>query len=313
MDRILLIDFNNFAWLANVSFGKPKPKPSEASPVEGYEDDNNFSIVDAQQEAPKPEPKEVPPENVLIFNYFRNLRALIEPFAPHKVVAVLEGHPAFRYELYADYKANRIIKTGERTKSDAAKAEAKARFDKASPEIIRLMKYLPITTMRHPQYEADDVIGSLVEDAKNEDVIVVSNDTDYIQLLQKGYQHFRLYSPSKKTFIQAPQYHYLTWKCLSGDRSDCVKGMMGPKTAEKLTISPEKLAKWLENEEHRALFSINKRLIEFAPVNLNELEVVDGKTDFETLRTEFQQYEFASIVKTEYWTKFRASFKSITY
>jgi 5'-3' exonuclease len=307
MDRILFLDFANFAWLANVSF-KPKPKQ-----VEGYEDET-FPAYDTPPASPPKEEKVIPPENVLIFNFFRNLRALIDPFAPHKIIAVLEGHPAFRYELYADYKANRIIKTGELSKSDIAKSEAKARFDKAYPEILRLLKFLPITTMRHPQYEADDLIGSLVEDAKDEDLIVVSNDSDYIQLLQKGYQHLRLYSPSKKSMVQAPPYHYLTYKIINGDKSDNVRSILSPKKTEALVRDPKKLEEWLNaTEENAARFRVNKILVEMAQVPLSEVIVEEGIRNFEALKIEFQQLEFHSLTKTDYWRKFVNSFSSVRF
>ena len=305
MDRILFIDAYNFIWLANVSFKPKKPQPII---VEGYENTNSF-------EAPvSTEIKPVPPENVLIFNFFRNLRALVDPFAPHKIVFVLEGYPAFRYELYADYKANRIIKTASPSPSDTSRSEAKERFDKAKPEILRLLKMMPITQMKHPDYEADDVIGALVEDSKEDDVIVVSNDSDYVQLTQMGYKQFRLYSPSKKTMIQPPDYHYLTWKILHGDKkTDNIPGMMGDKTAQKLCKDPEKLKAWLAIEENAARFRTNKLLIEFAKVPLEELEVEEGITDWDGLKQEFERLDFQSMIKPDYWKRFQKTFKTVKF
>ena len=43
-----------------------------------------------------------------VFNFFRNTRALIEQFDPDKVFFALEGTNCFRYDLYSDYKGNRI-------------------------------------------------------------------------------------------------------------------------------------------------------------------------------------------------------------
>ena len=128
---------------------------------------------------------------------------------------VLEGHPQFRYDLFPGYKASRLIKR-------AAKSESQKRFDKAQPEIIRLLKHLPVTIVRANQYEADDTIAALVENLKDEEVIVVSGDTDYIQLLQKGYSHLSIYNPIKKANMEAPEYSYVAWKSLAGDKSDDV-------------------------------------------------------------------------------------------
>ncbi len=308
MDRILLLDFNNYAWLANITFKPKKPAPIV---VEGYGE-----VVSTFEAPQSTEEKPVPPQNPIVFNFFRNFRSLIEPFAPHKIIAVLEGHPTFRYELYPDYKANRIIKTASNNTHEEKvnkQAEAKARFDLAHPEILRLMRLMPITQVRHPFYECDDVIGALVEDCKDEDVIVVSNDSDFIQLLQKGYKQLRLYSPSKKAMQVAPSYHYITWKALHGDKSDAIPGLLGDKTAQKTAGDPELLKKWLDNEDHRANFNLNIRLIEFAKVPLEELEITEGKQNWKQLKIEFEQLDFKSLIADAYWERFRKTFKTLRY
>lgn len=293
MDRILLLDTNNYVWLGNISF---KPKAT------GYEDSGSMNAPETGKLG-----------DTVAFNFFRNLRSLVETFVPHKIIACLEGHPAFRYELLADYKGNRIIKTGAATDKDKNRREAKAKFDAAMPEVIRLIKHLPITTMRHPLYETDDLIGSLVEDLKDEDVVVVSNDSDFIQLLQKGYKQLRLYSPSKKAMQVAPSdYHYLTHKILTGDkRTDNIPGMMGPKTAVKLLNDPTKFKTWMSVEENRARFSVNSQLITLASVPLDEVEINEGSFDPETLRIEFEQLAFASILKEPYFTRFVQTFNTV--
>jgi 5'-3' exonuclease len=45
------------------------------------------------------------------------------------------------------------------------------------------------------------VVATLAEDLKDEDVVVLSNDSDFIQLLQKGYEHFKIYNPFKKQYM----------------------------------------------------------------------------------------------------------------
>jgi 5'-3' exonuclease len=292
MDRVLLLDTNNYVWLGNITF---KPKKV----VSGYE---NTSM-----EAPQ----EGRPEDPVIFNFFRNFRSLIETFAPHKVIACLEGHPTFRYDLLPEYKANRIIKTGAQ---EDKRSETKQKFDGALPEVIRLIKHLPITTMRHPHYEADDLLAALAEDLKDEDVIVVSNDSDLIQLLQKGYRNFRLYAPSKKAMQTAPPHHYLTWKCLAGDKSDNIPRILGPKTAEKTVADPALLKAFLaKTEENAARFRTNKLLIELASVPLDQVEVNSGVADYDSLRIEFEQMNFQSLIKPSYWEKFVRTFSTIRF
>jgi 5'-3' exonuclease len=296
MDRVLIIDSCNFAYKANVIFPAKKQ-------VEGYED--------KQEEPVKPA---APEEDVVIYNYMRNLRALVEMMAPHQIIDVREGHPSFRYELLPEYKANRIIKTAAPTKSDISRAKSKARFDAAYPEICRLMKFLPVSSARHSQYEADDVIGSLAEDLKDEDVVVVSGDSDLVQLCQLGLPHFRLYHPIKKTMVAAPSYHFLTWKCLRGDTSDNIGRLVSDKKALALVQDPTALKEWLEKtEENRAEFQIRKSLIELAKVPLDEIEFESGVPDYDRLAIEFAQYEFKSLLEPTYLAKFRQTFQSVRF
>lgn len=280
MDRILLIDAANFIYRAVFVF-----KP----PSSTYNADNS-----------------VPEEFVLIYNFFRNLRAITEQFAPAKLFFVLEGRPQFRYDLYPEYKANRLIKTGEKTSS-------REKVHKAFPEIIRLLKYLPITTAKAEHYECDDTISALAEDLKDEEVIIISNDTDFIQLLQKGYKNLKIYNSTKKEFMVAPTYPYAAFKSLTGDKSDNIDGLCGKVKAEKFVKDPDKLQELLSLEENRAKFATNLKLIQFADVPMEEIILEDGKTDFEALKIEFEKMAFQSILAENYWAKFKATFNSIKF
>lgn len=271
-DRVMIIDGMNMFWRANMSWGK---KDSDKS------------------------------EYVMIYNFFRNLRPLVEQFMPSKIFFVLEGHPKHRYEIYSEYKANRIVKTAE-------KKESKEKFFDLTNEALRLVKYLPITLCKASDYEADDVIATLAENMKDEDVTIISNDSDYIQLLQKGY-NVKLYNPVKKAFVQPPDYFYLVWKSLRGDSADNIPGLMSDAKAEKLVRSPDLLKKWMELEENRANFSINKSLIEFANVPLDEIVMDEGCADFAALRDEFKKMEFSSLLKEDAWKKFCLTFSCLRF
>ena len=273
-DTVMLIDGMNMLWRANMSWGKDK------------QDEKS--------------------QYVMIYNFFRNLRPLIEKFSPHKVFFVMEGYPKHRYEIYADYKANRIIKT-------AQKQEQHDQFHLNKKEVVRLLKYLPITVCRAADYEADDVIATLAENLKEENVIIVSNDTDYIQLLQKGYSNIKIYNPIKKVFVEAPDYFYLPWKCLRGDPSDHISGFMSDAKAEKMVRNPNLLQQWMSIEENRANFAINKKLIEFAHVPEEDITIEDGKTNFSSLREEFIKMDFQSLIKQDTWEKFCFTFNCIKF
>lgn len=311
MDKILLIDGLNFIFRAQVNFGFQKQNHELCLELtcnhklklsstkhctcgqEWMQDDGRcFSQANENY--------------LLIFNFFRNLRPLIEQFSPDKCFFVLEGHPKFRYELYSEYKANRIIKT-------ASKKEEMAKFHAAKNEIIRLMQYLPITIAKAADYECDDVISTLCENLKEEDVTIISNDSDYIQVLQRGYKSCKLYNSIKKEYVHAPAYPYVAWKSLNGDKSDNIPALLKPKKALDTVNDPSMFARFLSIEENRANFNINKQLIEFKQVPEDEIEIINGQTNFQQLKEEFIQMKFDSIINDKSWNKYVNTFTCLKY
>lgn len=275
MDRVLLLDGLNQMWRANMSWGKKE----ESSSVE----EENY---------------------VMINNFFINTRALVEKFSPNKIFLVLEGHPKHRHALYSEYKANRIIKTAEKkAKSD--------KFYKDANEIIRLGKMLPITFCKAENYECDDVINTLCEDLQNEDITVITNDSDYIQILQMGYKNCKVYNPIKKSYMQAPIYPYVAYKALVGDKSDNIPRLVSEAKAEKMLTDPIQFKKWMSEEENRANFNLNFNLIKFVNIPKEELLIEDGETNFSQLRSEFINMKFEKLTKEETWRKFCSTFLSV--
>ena len=314
MDKILLIDGMNSIYRASIGFGPNKKKHELCSDL--YIDEACPHLINlgkvhctcGQLWVNDKCNSDVNEEYIVVFNFFRNLRPIIEQFSPDKCFFVLEGHPKFRYDLYSDYKANRIIKTAE-------KQIAKDKFHLAKDEIIRLIKYLPITVAKALDYECDDVIATLVDNLKEESMTVLSGDSDYIQLLQKNYKSLSIYDPIKKKFMEAPSFPYVAWKCLVGDKSDNIKGIngIGDKRAQTLLSDPDKLKKCMELEENRATVSINKQLIEFRMVPENEILIEDGSTSFDVLKEEFRKMQFNSIINDNSWVKYTNTFKCLKY
>lgn len=297
MDKVLLIDGHNAIWRANVSFGPPTPHRSKEDNLDqcdcGSPWDVEGQFCYGQRYS-------------VVYNFFRNLRPLIEEFGPDKCFFVLEGHPQFRYDLYADYKANRIIKK-------ASRAEAQDKVMEAMEVILLLLPHLPITVVRAAKYEADDVVATLCENLKTEDLTVISTDTDYIQLLQRNYTQIQIYNPIKKNYMEAPSYPYVAWKCLNGDKSDNIPGILKPKSALTTITDPVLFKKFLEVEENRANFNINRQLIEFHPVPTEEIEWQEGQRNFQFLYEAFKQMKFETIIKSQTWDRYVNTFNCLKY
>lgn len=310
MDNILLIDAHNQLWRASIGFGFNKQihkactgecnhklktnSISHCSCGQEWKSETNCCVSLASQDF------------ILVYNFFRSLRTILQQFNPDKCFFVLEGHPQFRYDLFADYKANRIVKT-------ASKKDIMDKFNFSKKEVIRLMQFLPITMARASHYECDDVISTLCHNMKDENVTVLSNDSDYIQILQRGYKNCRIFNPIKKEFMETPSYPYVAWKCLNGDKSDNIPSLLKPKKALDTVTNPELFEKFLQVEENRANFSINRQLIEFRSVPEEDIQLSDGIKNFSYLKEEFTKMKFESMLNEKYWDKFTSTFDCLKY
>lgn len=156
----------------------------------------------------------------VVYNFVRNLKAIVERFGPDRVVLTLEGHPHHRFALLPEYKANRAI--DQTTEEGAAKHRSLLDFFRQVDAIVGLLQHLPVSVMQQRDHEADDLIHNVVKNASTAgDFIVVSSDSDFIQLLQR-FSNVRLYNPIKKAFVESPDHDYVFWKALRGDASDNV-------------------------------------------------------------------------------------------
>lgn len=245
-------------------------------------------------------------EHVLVFNFFRNLRSTIEQFKPAKLFFALEGYPKYRYDLYAGYKSNRIVKT-------AAKKSTSEQVIMSANVIQQLLLLLPTTLVHHPDFEADDVINTLCLNMKEENIIICSSDSDCIQILQNDNKNCELYNPIKKAFIFPPTWPYVVWKSLVGDKSDSIPRLLSEKKALGLINSPPLFKKFLDIEENRANFNINRQLIEFRKIPEEELSIKEGINNFKKLHEEFFRMKFESIINDYSWDRFKSTFNCIKY
>ena len=195
----------------------------------------------------------------IVFNFFRSLRPIIAEIKPDLVYLVLEGMPKHRLELDSAYKANRIIEPGTQQASDMEE------FRKQKKIIIGALSLFPITLARHPDVECDDAIASLCTEVHVDDeCVIVSTDTDFIQLLRPN-KNVKLYNPVKKEYIEGPDYDYALWKALRGDKTDNVTrvGNITDKKAEKIVNNPALLESIQHDPELGPQLKRNIDLIRF--------------------------------------------------
>lgn len=279
---ILLCDFLNFFYRGAITFGKPKP-------VEG----------------------EIPKEdNAILYNFFRNFRALTEALNPSKIIFCLEGQNSFRKKLYPEYKANRIIKTGD--EKSEKKISAKKDLLRQADIAIQLLDYLPVYKCYSDTFEADDVLYTLANNLKDEDVVIVSNDNDLLQILQKQHlKKVRIYNSSKKIYAEPPRHFYSIFKALFGDVSDNIPRLLSENKAAAVVDSPELLKEFLTSPENLANFNLNMQLVELKLIPDEQLVFTDYNKDFDKLKMEFEKMEFVSFFKNDYWQRFVSTFDGV--
>lgn len=247
----------------------------------------------------------------VVFNFFRQFKALVEQFKPTRVYVALEGRPVARHAALTEYKANRIVA------EEDPRHEQLMKFFRQKDIILDLLaKHFPVTVVRHPTSEADDTIANLVRTSSTAvPWIIVSSDTDFIQLLQE-YSHISLYNPVKKYFVKAPDHPYVTWKALRGDPTDNIPGIpgVGDKTAEKIASDPELLIEFLSNPEAAELFQRNYDLItlrKWTPDEVDQMTSTQPQEDWSAVKAAFESFGFQSITKDGSWQKFLAPFVAL--
>jgi DNA polymerase-1 len=165
------------------------------------------------------------------------LLKLIRELRPTHIAAAFDrAEPTFRHVAYENYKATRA-----ETKSDLV-----PQFDK----VKEIFTAFGIPMFEVPGFEADDIIGTLVERYKNEKditIIIASGDMDTLQLvdddrvlvytLRKGIEDTILYDQKKvEERFGFPPKLIIDYKGLKGDPSDNIIGVkgIGEKTATEL-------------------------------------------------------------------------------
>ncbi len=170
--------------------------------------------------------------------FLRSLGSLIKETQPTSVYVVFEGigSTVNRKNILPEYKSNRNIKRITNWDIfDNLEEELDSKIDQLS-RLIQYLKLLPVKTISIDKAEADDVIAYLsnhLVEKYNSQIFIVSNDKDYLQLVNKN---ILIYRPTEQTYYdrnkiqekyQVLPENFILYKTLLGDNSDSVEGIKG--------------------------------------------------------------------------------------
>ena len=163
-------------------------------------------------------------------------------------------------------------------------------WDKVFEIVDNIYKCLKTATdfkaIKIDKVEADDIIFVGVNEYhKKENIIIISSDKDFIQLLR--YDNVKLYDPIKRKFreFDDPEY-YLKKHIIIGDKSDnipAIKKRVGEKTAEK----------WLDSGTFEEDLKVDKELYKRYKFNEKLIDLTKlPEKYYNAIKEEYEKKEF---------------------
>lgn len=189
-----------------------------------------------------------------LIGFIGSLKKIASEFKPYSLVVIFDSESSKRENLNISdtYKANRI---------DYNLIEEDNNPFSQLGTIKEALNFLNINYIEVDNYEADDYIASITYNQNNYEYIIVSTDSDFIQLVNK---YTLLYVPRGKKSIlydeekvyekyQVYPRKYVLYKSLVGDTSDNVKGVKGiGRVRASLILKYNSLGEYiLNNQESR--------------------------------------------------------------
>jgi len=249
-----------------------------------------------------------------VYGFTNMLYKIIEDYGPNYITVAFDRKaPTFRHVEYDAYKAGRKKMPEE--------------LAQQFPILKEVLEALRIHKIEIDGFEADDLIGTLVEHSENKgfNSIVVTGDKDALQLAsnmtkilitKKGISSLDVYDTNEiieKLGITPDQI--IDLKGLMGDKSDNIPGVpgIGEKTALKLITEFKSIENILNNldkvpnkkmreklEEHASQALLSKRLatiVKDVPVEIDFEELRYKQPDYQRLVSIFNKLEFHSLLR----------------
>lgn len=249
-----------------------------------------------------------------VYGFLTMLYKIKEEYDPEYLcVAFDKKGPTFRHLEFEQYKGNR----------DKAPNELSLQF----PILKEILDVMNVNQIEIDSYEADDIAGTVAKygEEKDLDVILVSGDKDYLQLVsekskvlltKKGITDLEIYDMNAMlNEYGITPVQFIDLKGLMGDSSDNIPGVpgVGKKTGLKLLKefgSMENIYEHIEDVrgkktresliENRQQAFMSRKLAEIVTnvpiaLNLDEMKLIEPNWD--KLKDIYEKLEFKSLIE----------------
>ena len=246
-------------------------------------DMNQISLASLMMHLNMTKSKE-PDENMvrhMILNSIRMYRTMFNS-EYGEVILTYDSKHYWRRDFFPQYKSNR--KKGR----EADGKDWDAIFEVLNKIKAEIKENLPYKFLEVYGAEADDIIATLCkytqtekDRSKNEKIIIVSGDKDFIQL--QKYVNVKQYSPILKKYVNGHNPEtYIKEHILKGDTSDGVPNVLSPDNTfidglRQRPLGKKKIDTWLNmnvsdlQDEVKRNYQRNEKLIDLSKIP-NELE-----------------------------------------
>lgn len=250
-----------------------------------------------------------------VYGFARKMLSVLKEYKPDYVAVAFDLGDTWRHSEFSDYKATR----------DSMPDDMRTQMTR----IEQLLNAFNIPIITYPNYEADDVLGTLSKQAaeQGQDVLVMSGDRDMFQLVTDRIKI--LYTSGgpnpvtsvyglkevQERYALTPQ-QFIDLKALIGDSSDNIPGVpgVGEKTAVKFLQQYGSLDALYEHVNEISGQKTKQSLIDAKPLVERNRRLVTIVTELDDLRYDaakchlrdydpdpvialFNQLEFRSLIK----------------
>lgn len=176
-----------------------------------------------------------------VTGFLLSLGALIRNHKPTRVLVVFDGKGGShrRKKMYSGYKEGRtgLTKVNRLAGYEDLEDQQKSMRNQFNT-LIKYLELLPVDLCYIDYVEADDVMAYAAKHIFEKEVLIVSSDKDFLQLVD---DRISVYLPTKKKLMGkddvkemygVPAHNLVFYRTFDGDKSDNIPGVrgVGPKT-----------------------------------------------------------------------------------